>query len=139
MRLDRLTVKAQEALAAAQARAGQSGHSHVTPLHVLEALLTQEGGLVGPLLEKVGIPAERIRDVTAAELSRLPTQSQQAGLALDATLGAVLIRAETEAAQLTDEYTSVEHFLLALIHEPSEAREVLTTLGADRDAVIEAI
>ena len=139
MRLDKLTVKAQEALAAAQAMASEGGHSHVTPLHLLAGLLDQEGGLVAPLLEKVGIPAERIREVATGELSRLPTQSQQAGLSLDSALGAVRGRAETEARQRKDEYTSGEHLLLGLVHEPSQAREVLTTLGADRDGIIRAM
>jgi len=51
----------------------------------------------------------------------------------------VFVRAENEARDLKDEYTSVEHFLLALAEEPSPAREVLTTLGADRDAILAAM
>ena len=139
MRLDKLTVKAQEALAASQSLAAEAGHAQITPLHLLSALLGQEGGLVGPLLEKVGIPAERIRSVVESELSRLPSQSRQAGLGADAALAAVLTRAEKEARDLKDEYTSVEHLLVALLEEPSQAKEVLTTLGADREALMAAM
>ncbi|KKK67292.1 hypothetical protein LCGC14_2955540, partial [marine sediment metagenome] len=139
MRLDRLTVKAQEALAASQSLAAEAGHAQMTPLHLLSELLAQEGGLVGPLLEKAGIPADRIRSVVDSELSRLPSQSQQAGLGADAALAVVLTRAEKEARDLKDEYTSVEHLLLALLEVASGAKEVLTTLGADREAVMAAM
>ena len=139
MRLDKLTVKAQEALAAAQSIASQSGHAAVGPLHLLDALLKQEGGLAGPLLEKVGIPATRIGSVVDSVLARLPRQSAQAGMAMDPALNAVLNRAEQEADKLKDEFTSVEYLLLALAEEPGDAREVLTTLGADRNAIVSAM
>jgi ATP-dependent Clp protease ATP-binding subunit ClpB len=139
MRLDKLTVKAQEALAAAQSIASESGHAAIGSLHLLDALLRQDGGLAGPLLEKVGIPASRIQSVVASELSRLPRQSGPAGMAMDPVLNAVLVRAEKESRNLKDEYTSVEHLLLALAEEGGTARDVLTTLGADHDAIIAAM
>jgi len=139
MRLDRLTVKAQEALGAAQGLAAEAGHPSVGPLHLLDALLKQEGGLAPALLEKVGIPTDRIGSIVASELSRLPTQSSGGGMAMDSAMNAVFAHAEKEARELKDEYTSVEHFLLGLCEAPSQAKEVLTTLGADRNAIIEAM
>ncbi len=139
MRIDKLTVKAQEAIAAAQGAASERGHASVTPLHLLHAMLEQEGGLTVGLLEKVGVRADRIRSVVDSELSRLPSQSQQAGMAMDPALNSVLNRADKEARDLKDEYISVEHFLLALAHEPSGAKQVLDTLGATRDAVLSAM
>jgi len=139
MRLDKLTVKAQEALAASQSTAAEAGHAHVTPLHLLEALLRQEGGLVPTLLEKVGVPTERITSIVSSELSRMPSQSQGGGMAMDAAMNSVLTRAQKEARQLSDEYVSVEHLLLALAEEPSDAKEVLSTLGVQRDAIIAAM
>ncbi|MHC4984468.1 MAG: Clp protease N-terminal domain-containing protein, partial [Planctomycetota bacterium] len=129
MRLDKLTVKAQEAIMAAQSAAAEAGHAAIGPLHLLDALLKQEGGLVAALLEKVGIPRDRIVSVVESELKRLPSQSSGGGMAMDAKLNAVLTKAEGEARDLKDEYTSVEHMLLALAAEPSEAKEVLSTLG----------
>ena len=82
MRLDRLTVKAQEAIAEAQSMASQAGHANVTPLHLLDALLAQEGGFVVPLIEKVGVPGDRIKSVVSSELSRLPSQSSGGGMAI---------------------------------------------------------
>ena len=102
MRMDKLTLKAQEALAEAQATAAQAGHAQVSPLHLLDALLRQEGGLTASLLVKVGIPAERIGSVVSSELKRLPSQSSQAGMAMDpATVRAGLAAAQTEGEQET--------------------------------------
>ena len=139
MRLDRLTVKSQEALAAAQSTASEAGHAAIGPLHLLDALLRQEGGLAGSLLEKVGVPADRVASVVATELSRLPRQSGQAGMTADTAMNNVLSRAEKEARDLKDEYTSVEHLLIALAEEPSPAKDVLGTFGVDRDGLIAAM
>jgi ATP-dependent Clp protease ATP-binding subunit ClpB len=139
MRLDKLTVKAQEAVMASQAAASQGGHAHVEPLHLLKALLEQEGGLARPLLEKVGIPHDRIRSMVDSELGRLPTQSGGGGMGMDPSLLTVLNRAEREAREMKDDYTSVEHMLLALAEEPSTAREALSALGATRMAILTAL
>ena len=139
MRMDRLTVKAQEAIMSAQGSASEAGHAAIGPLHLLDALIRQDGGLAGPILEKVGIPADRIQSVVGSELGRLPSQSAGGGMAMDAELNAVFTRAEKEARDLGDEYTSVEHLLLGLASEDSKAQEVLTALGADRDAILNAM
>jgi len=139
MRMDKLTVKAQEALVSAQGIAGELGHAHFGPLHLLASMLRQEAGLAGALLERVGVPAGRISSVVDSELSRLPSQSGQAGMAMDPALNAVLIRAGNEARDMKDEYISIEHLLLALAEEPSAAKEVLSTLGANRTAILSAM
>jgi ATP-dependent Clp protease ATP-binding subunit ClpB len=139
MRLDKLTVKAQEALMAAQGDAAEAGHGRITPLHLLAALVNQDGGLAGPLLEKVGIPRDRIRQVVDSELQRMPSQSSGGGMAMDPALNDVMTRAGREAKDLKDEYTSVEHLLLALAEVPSEAKDVLSTFGATRDQILTAM
>ena len=139
MRLDKWTVKAQEALATAQGAAMEAGHVAVAPLHVLDALVKQEGGLAAPLLEKVGIPRGRVVSIVDSELKRLPAQSGQAGMAMDPALNQVVVRAAKEAGDLKDEYISIEHLLLALAEVPSKAKEVLSTLAATRDALLKAM
>jgi ATP-dependent Clp protease ATP-binding subunit ClpB len=139
MRLDKLTVKAQEAIMSAQGFASQSGQAAVEPLHMLWVLLEQEGGLARPLLEKVGIPYDRVHSVVKSELARLPSQTGAGGMGMDPSLLAVMNRAEREAREMKDDYTSVEHFLLALAEEPSKAQEVLSTLGASRQAILTAL
>ncbi len=139
MRLDKWTVKAQEAMAAAQAAAMDAGHAAVTPLHVLDALLEQEHGLAGELLGNVGVPAQRIAQIVKSELRRLPSQSAHAGQGADGDLNRVIVRAAKEAQELKDEYISVEHLLLSLAQEGGKAREVLDALGATRDAIAKAM
>ena len=139
MRFDKLTVKAQEAIQEAQGLASEMGNPTIGPLHLLAALLRQEGGLVLPLLEKIGIPAERISKTVDSELDRLPKQSSQAGMGMDPALNAVLNRADAESRELKDDYISVEHMLLALAREPSDAKQILETLGADRNAIMAAM
>jgi len=139
MRLDKLTVKAQEAIMAAQGAASEAGHPSFGPLHLLDALLKQDGGLAVPLLEKIGVPEVRIGSVVSSELNRMPSQSSGGGMAMDPQLNAVFTRAGKEAEKLGDEYVSVEHMLLALAEEPSSAKDVLITLGADRDAILAAM
>ncbi len=139
MRLDRLTVKAQEAIASCQGLASELGHAAMGPLHLLKVLIRQEGGIVAPLLEKVGVPAERVNAVVDAELARLPSQSAQAGMGMEPKLNETLNRAEAEAKQLGDEYTSTEHMLLALTEVDSPAKQVLSTLGVDHAGVLAAM
>ncbi len=139
MRLDKLTVKASEAIASAQGEASQQGHASVSPLHLLYTLINQEGGIVAPLLEKVGVGAERVREVAEAELARMPSQSAQAGMGMEPALNEVLNRAEAEAKKLGDEYTSTEHFLLALAEVDSPAKDVLSTLGVNSGAILAAM
>jgi len=139
MRLDKLTVKVQQAMMDAQGTAAEAGHHAVGPLHILAALLKQEDGLAGTLLERVGVPTDRIRSIVDSELQRLPSQSAQAGRAADPATSAIMFRAAGEADKLKDEYISIEHMLLALSDEASQAKEVLTTLGADYKSILAAM
>ncbi|MFP4434858.1 MAG: ATP-dependent chaperone ClpB [Planctomycetota bacterium] len=139
MQQDKFTIKAQEAIAAAQQLAMEKQHATVGPLHLLRALLDQDGGLTQPLLEKLGIPGDRISSVVDSELDRLPTQSGQAGMQGDPALNQIFFRADKEAKDLGDEYISVEHLLLAMLEEASPAKDVLDTLGADRDSLLAAM
>ncbi|MDP6046158.1 MAG: Clp protease N-terminal domain-containing protein, partial [Phycisphaerae bacterium] len=139
MRLDKLTVKVQQAMIDAQSSAAQAGHHAVGPLHILAALLAQKGGLTGALLEKVGVPVDRVQAVVDSELQRLPSQSAQAARTADPVTSSILFRAAKEADSLKDEYISVEHLLLALSDETSQAKEVLVTLGADYKSILAAM
>ena len=78
MRLDKLTIKTREALVAAQDLAAKTGQPEMLPEHVFLALVQQEGGLVAPLLKKVGADPQRIAAEVGRELDRLP--KQQGGL-----------------------------------------------------------
>jgi ATP-dependent Clp protease ATP-binding subunit ClpB len=139
MRLDKFTIKAQEALQSAQNLAQESQHSELTPLHLLAALLLDKEGLVRPILSKLGADADRIASLVQAELKRLPSMSGGGPLNLDRHTQDVLNAAQKEADRLKDEYLSTEHMLLALASVASPAKEVLSLMSVSRDAILAAL
>ncbi len=142
MQADRFTIKAAEAIQAAQQRAQSLGNPEVTPLHVLDALLSEqtagEGGIIAPLLEKAGAPLAQIRAMVDAELGRLPKQSGGSLVAARA-FSEVLNKADELARQMKDQYISTEHLLLALTEVPSEAKEILNVNAVRKEDVLAAL
>ena len=141
MRLDKFTIKAQEALAAAHATAEQHAHQEVTPEHVLRALLTQEEGVALAVLRKVGAdPDGLLRKVDEA----LAAQPQVRGNTAEAYVGRrmkdLLDEAARQSDELKDEYVSSEHLLLALLSKDlGAASRTLREAGVDRDTVLKAL
>ena len=74
MRFDKFTIKAQEAVSAAQELAQQRNHAEVMPMHLLAALLAETDGVVQPLMQKIGAGVERIRSETHANPSHSEKQ-----------------------------------------------------------------
>jgi ATP-dependent Clp protease ATP-binding subunit ClpB len=142
MRLDKLTIKAQEALSEAMEMASQQGHAEITSLHILDALVGQEGGVVGSILQRLGVPADGIRTETQSRLAALPRVSgggaAQPGLGREAQ-GA--LNAGWKVAQtLKDEYLSTEHIFLGLVESSGDrAGDILRRAGVSRDAVLSAL
>src|ERR1700726_769181 len=119
MRIDKFTQKMQEALQAAQDIASQFNHQEISNDHFLSALLDQSEGITRPLLEKIGVPMNRLRERLAAELERRPkVHGAAVDLRLSNELRSVLDGAEKEMTKLKDEFTSAEHYLLALSAVP---------------------
>ena len=139
MRMDKLTVKTQEALQNAQSLAAELHHSEVGSLHLLAALLRENEGVVRPLLAKVGADANRVAPMVESELKRLPAVSGGAQLGVSRDLQEVLNEAQKEADRLKDEYISTEHLLLALTTANSPAKEVLSVLSVKRDPLLTAL
>ena len=137
MQLNNLTVRAQEALAAAHQLAERRGHPEITPLHLLAAMIADETGIVRPLLAKVGGNREQIERLIEAELSRQPEQTGSVAVGPD--LQKVLGQASREAEALKDEYVSTEHLLLALLSGKGAAAEVLRLSAVDRERVLAAL
>src|SRR5579859_1161675 len=105
MRLDKLTIKTREALVAAQELAGRTGQPEMQPEHVLAALLQQEGGLVVPILKKVGADPAAILARVQEEIDRLPKQQGGLEVGLSRRTKDLVEVAEREAEQFKDEYT----------------------------------
>lgn len=141
MRLDKLTVKSQEALADAQNIAREMQNQEITPDHLLAALIKQTDGVVRPLLEKIGIPLSAVAANVQREIDKLPKVSgTQPGAYMSQKLTAVVEQAEKEAEALKDEYISTEHLLLGLVEHPdTPAGRILKDFGVKRDAVFTAL
>src|SRR3989449_1534989 len=141
IRPERLTVKATEALQQAGASARSRGNPVVNDAHLFHALLTQEEGIVVPLLQKAGLNVTQLATDTEREIERFPKQS---GAAAEPTVSREVRqaydRAEAEAKALDDAYVSTEHLLLALADlKGTTARQLLSAAGVDRDDLLAAL
>src|SRR4051812_74160 len=138
MRFDKFTVKAQEAVAGAQELAQRHDNPELLPLHLLAALLAEQEGIVRPLIQKVGARVERIDQIVADELARLP-KATGTQLGMSRSAQDVFNDAQKEAERLKDEYVSTEHLILALTKVKSEAREILTVNAVNYDTTLMAL
>ena len=139
MQADRFTIKTQEALKAALELAPAQHHAQVTPLHLLSALLDEDGGVVAPVLAKIGIAPDALRRDVSAALAELPRLQNAAEPTTSRELLAVMRTAEREMRELKDEYVSVEHLLLALAGDAGPAGSALRAGGATRERLLQAL
>ncbi len=141
MDFNKLTLKSQEALQAAQGDAQARGHSLIEPVHLLAALLAQPEGSTIPVLQKAGAPIDALRERAAGLIEKLPKVSGSNGQAsLSSNTSRILQAAFTEAEQMRDEYVSTEHLLLAMASDDQDATgKMLREQSADRDTVLEAL
>jgi len=141
MDLNRLTLKSQAALEAAVQEAGCHNQQAVEPEHLLFALLADPEGIVYPLLHNLGASPRVLRDRVDDALGKLPKVYADAAqdVRLSPRTAAVLERAAAVAEEMTDEYVSTEHLLLALLEGSDTAGRVLQEAGLTRDAVLAAL
>src|SRR6059036_29983 len=140
MRIDKYTQKMQDALQAAQNLASDTNDSEITNEHFLSALLDQGEGITRPLLEKIGANVDQLRERLRSELERRPKiHGGAADLRLSNELRSVLDNAEKEMSKLKDEFTSAEHYLLALAGANVPAAKVLKELGVTRDKLMQGL
>jgi ATP-dependent Clp protease ATP-binding subunit ClpB len=140
MRMDKFTVKAQEALQAAQSLADQHNHQAIEPEHLLRALLEQREGVVGPVLAKLGARPDAILREVNATLEGIPKVRGASGQYLGERTRQALERAHAEAQRLRDEYVSTEHLLLALAQErDGVAARLLSASGITAEAIYKAL
>ncbi|MGO9319729.1 MAG: ATP-dependent chaperone ClpB [Solirubrobacteraceae bacterium] len=153
MQPDRFTIKSQEALAAAARLAQQGANPQAVPVHLLSALLdgggsgatdaaSAAGGVVLPVLAKLGVEQPALRAETARALEELPRMSASASppaTVPSSELTAVIQAAEGEAQALSDQYVSTEHLLLALAADQGRAGAALRSVGASRERLLQAL
>jgi ATP-dependent Clp protease ATP-binding subunit ClpB len=140
MDLNKLTLKSRAALEGAQQQALARNHQTIEPEHVLFSLLSDPEGVVYPLLHHLGVMPKTVRDRVDEALEAVPkVYAQGAEVRLGAAAGRLLDAAGREAEQLTDEYISTEHLLLAMLDGSTPASRILQEAGLTRDAVLGAL
>src|SRR5215470_4577222 len=118
MTLDKLTVKAQEALQSAQSLASEHGHQAIEPEHLLRALIDQKDGVVAPILGKLGVRADTLATQLDAAMEKMPqVRGGGGGQYMSERLRAMLERAERQRRHQKDQHTSPAHQLMALAED----------------------
>ena len=140
MRMDKLTSKFQMALADAQSLAVGQDHQFIEPVHVMVALLDQQGGSVRGLLTKAGVTVNLLRSQLGDALDRLPKVEGSAG---DVHVGQELAKlfniTDKLAQKRNDQYISSELFVLAAMDDKSPLKTIMETAGSVRGAIDKAI
>ena len=145
MNMNQFTQKSQEAMQSAQQLAISASHQEVDLEHLLMALLTQEGGLVPRILEKVGIDNASFLTALRKELSKKPavrlSGAEEGKIYISGNLQKALAKAEEEKKSLKDDYISVEHIFLGLLAEGQKTglKSLLDTFSLNRDRVLTSL
>jgi ATP-dependent Clp protease ATP-binding subunit ClpB len=141
IRWDKFTVKSQQAMQQAQARATELGNPELQPVHLLLALIEDREGVIPAVLEKIGVPTEKLEHELhhiEEKLPRVAGASSQPGPSQSLTR--MIDQAFREASNFKDEYVSTEHLLLGAAHlKGDSARDALLALGATHEAILKAL
>ena len=144
MNAQKFTQKSLEAVRAAQELTIREQQLQIEPVHLLSALLRQEGGLIPQLLEKMGVSVEALNaavDRTVAGLSKVSGPGREPDkIYVSAPADRVLSGAETIADGMKDEYVSVEHLFLSLVDNADDTvKGLLSTAGVTKNAFLQAL
>jgi len=141
IRWDKLTVKSQEAMQQAIAQASELGNPELQPVHLLLTLISDREGVILPVLEKIGVPTERLEAELHSIEDKLPRVSGAQGQpGLSNRLNKAVEQAFKEATNFKDEYISTEHLLLGLAQQKGDpAVDALLAEGATHDAILKAL
>jgi ATP-dependent Clp protease ATP-binding subunit ClpB len=140
MRMDKLTSKLQQALADAQSLAIGRDHQYIEPLHVMAALLDQQGGSVRPLLDKAGVNVNLLRSQLGEALERVAKVEGNAGeVHISNELNRLLNLTDKTAQKRGDQYISSELYVLAALEDRGALGEILRKAGAVKGAIDKAI
>ena len=138
-RMDKLTIKGQEAIVEAQAQAAAAGNPEIEALHVFSALLKDSEGVVVPLLKKIGASFDKIGATTDSELKRLPRSSGGRQPSVSPSLQKSLEAAADAATGMKDEFVSTEHLLLGICRTENKASSLLKLLGVTEPDILNAL
>ncbi|MFY9622006.1 MAG: ATP-dependent chaperone ClpB [Pyrinomonadaceae bacterium] len=139
MRLDKFTLRGQEAIQSAIELAERTQNQQVEPEHMLCAMLDQPEGIVRPLLGKIGANIQVIKNDCEAAVARFP-RVQGGQQYFSSRLSQVFTAAQKQADEMKDEYVSTEHLLLAIADEKTgDAGKILRQHGVNRDDLLKVI
>lgn len=143
MPFNRFTLKAQEALQAAQELAVSKNQGELKPIHLFYTLVVQEGGVVPMILSRLGVNLNALANFLEAEINRLPklfvVNANVGQLYLSQDLIKVLDRSAKEAAELKDEFVSCEHLFLGLIEMATDLKLVFSKFNISRENILKAL
>lgn len=143
MNAEKLTQKSADAVRKAQSIAVMQANSVIEPIHLLSGLLKQENGLIPQLFKKMNIDPDMLERETDERINRLPKvtgSGRSSNMGISAECDRVLTTAENIAANMKDEYISVEHLMLALIESKDrDVSSVLKTFNIDRDGFLSVL
>jgi ATP-dependent Clp protease ATP-binding subunit ClpB len=140
MRMDKLTSKFQTALADAQSLALGKDHQFIEPVHLMLALLDQEGGSIKPLLSQIGINTPVFRSELTKELARIATVADSGGdVQVSNSLGRLLNLTDKLAQKRNDQFISSELFLLAALEEKGSLQDLFKKHGISKQNVEQVI
>ena len=141
MNAEKYTQKSMEAVRDAQELVVEYGNMQIDQQHLLHALISQEGGVVGQMLHKMGADPKKVLAACEKEISRIPRVTGPGREAnkvyISQAVDAAMVEAEAQAEAMKDEFVSVEHIMLALIDKPNGAvKRIFTDFGITRDAFL---
>lgn len=140
MRIDKLTSKLQSALADAQSIAVGKDHNFIEPVHLMQALMDQQGGSIKPLLQQIGVEPGRVRQAVAREIENLPEVQGSAGdVSMSNDMGRLFNISDKYAQQRGDQFVSSELVLLAALEDRGSLGRILREQGVDKAALESAI
>ncbi|SES72482.1 ATP-dependent chaperone ClpB [Thalassotalea agarivorans] len=140
MRIDKFTQSFQNALADAQSIALGKDHQFIEPLHLMLALINQQGGTIVPILATAGVNTNTLKQEVKRAIADMPQVSGSGGdVQVSSQLATLLNLCDKFAQKFGDKFISSELFVLAAIQDKSKLGQLLKTLGADAAKVQAAI
>src|SRR6185436_20086220 len=135
MRMEKMTLKAQEAIHEGQTLARRAGHPNYEPEHLAKALFAQTDGIALPIVQKIGVDPKLLTARLDEALARFPKIEGGAGATLSQRLLTAFDKAEVAAKAMKDEYTSSEHLLIALTQDKGAVGEIFKASGLSKERV----
>lgn len=140
MNTEKFTQKSIEAINKAASLAKESGNQQITGLHLAAALLSDEEGLIKKLVESMGVSVPRLTAALNGAIDKLPKVSGAGGEYMSNDFASAISSAEKKAAEMKDEFTSVEHLFYGLIDKPSrELENIFSDFNIDKDAFLKVL